>query len=113
MSFIIHASRSVRASSSPSRRSLLVVRRGFGLVGEGGSSSADFGEDFFGWFLPDERFGIVVPVLDPGLEGGDELVAAIEGSAAEPPLGQQLEPALDQVQPRAARRREVQMPAGP
>src|SRR4051794_30988636 len=58
----------------------LVVRRGFGLVGEGCSSSADFGEDLFGWLLPDERFGIVVPVFDPDLDRVDELVNAVEGA---------------------------------
>ena len=60
----------------------LVVRRGVGLVGEGGSSSLDLGQDVVGWGLPDEGFGIVVPVLDPGLDRFDELVDAVEGAAA-------------------------------
>ena len=43
-------------------RNELVVRRGFGLVGEGGSASFDFGDDLFGGLGPDEGFGVVVPV---------------------------------------------------
>ena len=42
--------------------SALVVRRGFGLVGEGGSATADFGDDLLRWCVPDEGLGVVVPV---------------------------------------------------
>ena len=41
---------------------VLVVRRGFGLVGEGSSASFDLGDDLFGGLGPDEGFGVVVPV---------------------------------------------------
>ena len=40
----------------------LVVRRGFGLVGEGGSASSDFVDDLVRGLGPDERLGVVVPV---------------------------------------------------
>jgi long-chain acyl-CoA synthetase len=40
----------------------LVVRRGFGLVGEGGSATADFGDDLAGGCVPHEGLGVVVPV---------------------------------------------------
>jgi len=40
----------------------LVVRRGFGLVGQGGSAPFDFGDDLLGGLCPDEGFGVVVPV---------------------------------------------------
>lgn len=62
--------------------SVLVVRRGIGRGGESGSASADLGEDLVGGLLPDERLGVVVPVLDPELDGVDELVDAVEGAAA-------------------------------
>ena len=41
---------------------LLVVCRGFGSGGEGGSSSSDFGDDFVGGLGPHEGFRVVVPV---------------------------------------------------
>lgn len=63
-------------------RFVLVVRRGVDLVGEGCSASADLGEDVFGGLLPDEWFGVVVPVLDPELDGVNELVDTVEGAAA-------------------------------
>jgi hypothetical protein len=44
------------------RRRYLVVRRGFGLVGQRDSSSSDFGDDLLCWGVPHERFGVVVPV---------------------------------------------------
>ena len=62
-------------------RSRLVVRRGFGL-GECGTSASDFGDDLFGGLVPDERSGVVVPVLGPQLDGVDEGVHAVEGAAA-------------------------------
>ena len=40
----------------------LVVRRGFGLVVECGAASADFGDDVVRDLVPDEGFGVVVPV---------------------------------------------------
>ncbi|MGH9251639.1 MAG: hypothetical protein ACRD0W_19270, partial [Acidimicrobiales bacterium] len=39
----------------------LVVRRGFGDGGQGGSASSDFGDDFFGGAMPDEGLGVGVP----------------------------------------------------
>ena len=52
------------ALASTSRQGLiyLVVRRGFGLVGEGGSASSDFVDDLVRGLGPDERLGVVVPV---------------------------------------------------
>ena len=43
---------------------VLVVRRGFGF-GECGASAADFSDDLGGGLVPDERFGVVVPVFGP------------------------------------------------
>src|SRR5215207_4175361 len=77
----------------------LVVRRGIGS-GEGGSSSADFVDDLLGGDMPDERLGVVVPVLGPGLDGVDELGDAGEYAVAEAPVGELFEPALDEVEPR-------------
>ena len=60
----------------------LVVCRGFGWVVEGGATSADFGDDLFGGSVPDEGFGVLVPVGGPGFDGADELVHAGEAVAA-------------------------------
>ena len=38
-----------------------MTRRGCGLA-EYGSAKADFGDDLLGGFVPDEGFGVVVPV---------------------------------------------------
>ena len=61
---------------------ILVVCRGFGWVVEGGAASADFGDDFFGGSVPDEGFGVLVPVGGPGFDGVDEFVHAGEAVAA-------------------------------
>lgn len=45
-----------------------MVRRGFGLVVEGLSASADFGGDVLDGLAPDERGGVVVPVFYPRLD---------------------------------------------
>ena len=55
-----------------------MVCHGFSDPVECGSSSADFGDDFFGGFVPDERFRVFVPVFGPHLDGVDELVDAGE-----------------------------------
>ncbi len=60
----------------------LVVCRGFSDPVECGSASADFGDDFFGGLVPDERFRVLVPVLSPHFDGVDELVDAGEAAAA-------------------------------
>lgn len=59
-----------------------VVCRGFSDLIKCGSSSFDFGDDFFGGFVLDERFRVVVPVLGPLLDGVDELLNAGEAVAA-------------------------------
>ena len=79
---------------------MLVVCRGFGDPVECGSSSLDFGDDFFGGFVPDERFRVLVPVFGPHLDGVDELVDAGEAVTAEAFVGEFFEPAFDEVQPR-------------
>jgi hypothetical protein len=53
-----------------------VVRRGFDLVGERGSASTDFGDDLLCGLVPDERLGVVVPVVGPFVDGVDEVVNA-------------------------------------
>ena len=58
--------------------------------------------------MPDEWCGLVVPVGDPGADRGDE-VADVAVAAAFDPLCRQLgEPALDQVEPGAVGRCEVE-----
>jgi hypothetical protein len=48
-------------------------------------------------------------VIGPVVDGVDQLVHRPERGAAEPAVGDLVEPQLDEVQPRARRRREVQM----
>ena len=60
----------------------LVVCRGFSDPVECGSSSLDFGDDFLGGFVPDERFRVLVPVFGPHFDGVDELVDAGEAVTA-------------------------------
>ncbi|MEQ8718013.1 MAG: hypothetical protein RIE08_10425, partial [Acidimicrobiales bacterium] len=43
------------------RRLQLVVRRGIGLVGQGGAASSDFGDDVVGRLGPHERSRVLVP----------------------------------------------------
>ncbi len=54
-----------------------MVRRGFGF-GECGPAASDFLDDLVGGLLPDEGFGVVVPVLGPQLDGLNESVDAVE-----------------------------------
>ncbi len=50
---------------------LLVTRRGFD-VAEDGPSAKDVDDDLLGDLVPHEGLGVVVPVLDIGLDGFDE-----------------------------------------
>src|ERR1700728_2542663 len=95
--------------TGPARR-CLVARRGFDL-GKGGPSAAHLGDDLFGRLVPDKGLRIVVPVLGPDLDGFDQLGHRSERAAAQPPFGEFVEPALDEIEPRRGRWREVQVPA--
>jgi superfamily II DNA or RNA helicase len=105
--------RPARRGSEAEDGLLLVVRRGFGVVCEGGASSSDFGDDVSGWCAPDERFRVVVPVSRPLVDDVGERGDGVEAAVAKPPVGELREPAFDKVEPRRAGRREVQVPAGP
>lgn len=59
-----------------------MVRRGFGLGGEGGSSALDFGDDLVGGLPPDEGAGVLVPSFGPEIDGVDEVVDAGEDTVA-------------------------------
>jgi hypothetical protein len=57
-------------------------------------------------------FGAGVPRLDPGVHVGFEVGDAVVGGAAEFAVGELGEPALDEVEPGRAGRREVQVEPG-
>src|SRR5581483_8406731 len=65
-------------------------------------------EDFVGGLVPDVGAGVVVPAGDPGADGGDELSDRAVGAALDPFGGELGEPALDEVEPGAVGRGEVQ-----
>jgi len=89
----------------------LVVRRGVDLV-ECCPFPAHFFADLFGRFVLDEWFRVVVPMFGPSLDRFDQRVDRAERVAAQPTLGDLLEPPFDEVGPRRARRREVEAPPG-
>lgn len=60
----------------------LVVRRGFGLPVEGGSSTSDLVDDLVGGLGPDEGAGVLVPVVDPLVDGVGEVGDAGEDAVA-------------------------------
>src|SRR5262245_36860114 len=92
------------ASAALLRHRLLVSR-----VRDSLTKSGDLGEDFVGGFCPDEWFGR--PVADSQIlaNGGFERPRAAMRAAFDLLLRQCGKPALDQVQPRRARRREMHM----
>src|SRR4051812_30755187 len=65
-------------------------------------------EDLFGGFGPDVGAWVLVPVLDPGADVNVESADAGVRAAAQQLGGQLSEPALDEVDPAAGGRGEVQ-----
>jgi len=59
-----------------------MVYRGFSDLVVCGVPWFDFGDDFFGSFVPDERFRVVIPPVGPEVDGVDELLNAGEPAAA-------------------------------
>ncbi len=59
----------------------VVVRRRFDLV-EGDATALDLLDDLGCGCVPHERLGIVIPVLDPLLDGCDQVRDAGENAAA-------------------------------
>lgn len=60
--------------------------------------------------MPDEGLGVLVPGDDPRVEVGGQIFDAAVSGSLEPFAGEFGEPALDEVQPRGAGRRECQLP---
>lgn len=80
-----------------------------------GDPSAEAGEgveDFLGGLGPDERRGVLVPVLDPAADVGFECLDVLVCASADQLVGQKAEPPLDLVDPGRAGRGEVQMETG-
>ena len=61
---------------------------------EGGSGSADGGEDLVGGLFPDEWFRVVVPVFDPGIEGVLKVFHGFERGVGESFSGEDGEPSI-------------------
>jgi hypothetical protein len=74
-----------------------VVRRGFDLVGQGCAAASDLGDDLLRGGVPDERFGVVVPVFGPEIDRVLERGDAVERAASEAPVGELREPAFESV----------------
>lgn len=72
-----------------------MVCRGFGVVGEGCSSSFDFLDDFVGGFGPGEGLGVVVVERYPMVDSVGQCVNTVEGSRAEAFGGELGKPALN------------------
>ena len=68
-------------------------------------------EDLVCGLVPDVGLGVFVPVGDPGADRGDEVADRAVGAAFDPFRGQLGEPALDEIQPGAVGRREVEREA--
>jgi uncharacterized integral membrane protein len=94
----------LRIRSRPTNR--LVSR-----VGDRLEISGDLVEDLVGGLGPDKRPGLLVPGVDPGLDRAGRLGDRPVAATPQPLAGQLGEPPLDQVQPRAVGRGEVQLEA--
>ncbi len=74
--------------------------------------SGEVVEDLVGGLVPDERTRILVPVVDPALDGSGQVGHAAVGAAPHPFRGQFREPTLDQVHPGTVGGGEVEREAG-
>ena len=77
------------------------------------TKSCDAGEDLVGRLRPHEGLGGGIVEGDVVRDGGLQGMRAPMGAALDLFLGQRREPAFDQVEPRTAGGREVEMKAGP
>src|SRR5262245_52064803 len=73
---------------------------------------ADLGFDVFRCGCPSEGLGVLVPVRDEAMNGALKLPDRVEAPASDGLLGDEAEPALDEIEPRGAGRREVQVETG-
>jgi hypothetical protein len=76
------------------------------------TEACDAVEDLIGRLGPDEGLGVAVGELDVAADRGFELPRTATQTTAELLLGQRREPALDEVNPRRAGRREVRWKRG-
>src|SRR5665647_763642 len=65
-------------------------------------------EDLVAGLVPHERARVLLPARDPGADRGDQLPGRAVSAAPQPPLRELGEPALDEAQPGAVGRREVE-----
>ena len=64
-----------------------------------------------GGFGPREGFGVLVPVVGPGVDGFGEVGDGAEAVSGEGFAGEDREPGFDEVEPRRRGGGEVQVPA--
>jgi hypothetical protein len=68
-------------------------------VGDGGAVAAESSEDFVGCFVPDEGFGVFVPLFDPFDDVSGECVDGVVCGSLQFLGGEGGEPAFDEVHP--------------
>jgi len=75
------------------------------------TKSFDLGDDRISCRGPNERLGLWIVVGDKRLDIADEMFDAMEGAPTDRPLGDEIEPDLDLVEPRGIGRRVMDMKA--
>ena len=76
------------------------------------AGALDLGEDVGGLGGPDEGLGVLVVLFDVALDRCDQLWDITKDAAPQTVLGEVAEESLDHVQPRRARRREMEVESG-
>ena len=91
----------------------LVVRCGFGLEGEGRSSSSAFGDDVLGWFSPHDGCGSVFQCEVHVSIASTRAATLMSVEFVSRRRGELRKLVLDQVHPRRRRQGEEQVPTSP
>jgi hypothetical protein len=79
---------------------------------EGGAGASDLGKDIAGAGLPDKGLGVLVVLVKIVMDGLDQGLEAGKDFRADTPHGEVAKEAFHHVEPRGARRGEVEHEAG-